>query len=411
LYFWQEIPLSKARHKIEKEIAHLFRKVADYSRQEYETYRKLHPNTTKQPNDPLFQVKEPAKQPARPTPQKPQARPPAPAQQAQAPQAPAQAPAQQAQAPQAPAQAQAPVQQTQAPARRKILDADSLEKLKGTGKKVREVFNHKKQDITTHIKNEVKELQTASGAIKKFVNGQPMNDTEVESVKKAASKMTEYLISMTLGGHVSAMDLAQHFAVEGVAEVAVAEQHHSAPHQDPKKTLTENNISQINFKGLGSKVKQIFSDKKKALTNHLKTKVSEFKSAGKAISKFVQGQPLTKEEHHALNQAAKEVAAATMFAAFGGHFGLLEIGKYLAIGTVAQAAVARLPKHGAYMKKGARDEQDIFIEMVMENVMKQLEKMEGYTPQQLKELAKKIRQNMERDPKVRKELEQQFGKK
>lgn len=113
----------------------------------------------------------------------------------------------------------------------------------------------------------------------------------------------------------------------------------------------------------------------------------------------MKGQTMTPHEHHALTQAAKEVAAATMFAALGPHFGMIEIAKFLAIGTIAQAAVAR--KQGAYMKQGSKDEQDIFIEMVMQSVMKQLEKMEGYSPQELKELAKKIRQNVEKDPKFK----------
>ena len=312
------------------------------------------------------------------------------------------------------------------PPKPKELSDHDLNEIQQTLKKnkIRQVYENKKDAIHAHLKKEVSELSSAGVAISKFVKKQALTEHEKEAVEEASRKIAAMFVSMTLGGHVGLRDLAEHLVVDQVVESASASKSHEdtkSHNEDLKnKPLDENTITKFNFKGLGAKLKDVFSQRKDAIVNHLKNEVNEFKTAGNAIAKFITGRDLSEEDKHSLKTAAKEVAGAVLFSAFGGHVALASVVKYLAIGAVANAVVSRSPMKKSYLlneiealmnKVAAKSDQDAFIEMIIEQVTKQLENIENYTPQQLRELAKQIEKSMERDPKIKKTLEEQFGKK
>lgn len=386
------------RQKILAEITSLSNRVAvEYSRTEFEKYKQQHPHSKKTLEDPLFQLQEGQ-----------------------------------------------PTQQTSAPPAEKLelhegkpetkLTEDSITKtdFKESGNKFKKAYLSKKEKIHKHLKNEVQEFKTAGAAITKFVSKEKLTDHELEAVKSAAAKVARTVISAALGGHIGASDIAEHFAVETVTDAAAEgakpheeqahghEESHEQKHkQDPApeshpsaQPVTSENIDKIQWKKSGDKFKKAVMNRKDAIFHSLKTKYDDFKGASKAINKFVKNEPLDNNEKKQLHSAAKSVAVAAISAALGHHFGAAGIVQYFAIATVAEALVARMPKHlhkGGSMKT-AKDPQDEFIEMIIENVTKQLNKLEHYSPQELRELQKKIEQSVRHDPKVRKELEEQFGK-
>lgn len=303
--------------------------------------------------------------------------------------------------------------------------SETLKKRTSLGQSLESIVASRKDAIAQHLKKEAHELSTAGKAISKFLKRSVLTSDEKEAVDTAARKIGSMVISMALGGHVGLSDLAEHFAAEVSVESATAKKENKheldAFFDDDTKNqpLNEKTITKIDFKGLGKKVKDVFNDRKEALVHHLKNEVHSFKNSGVAISKFISGKEVSQKERAALADAAKDIALAVTLSALGGHLAVAGVLKYLAIGAVSTGLFSKNPRVSSLltklevlMKKSSnKDDIDIFIEMVVDHVVKELTKVEKYTPEQIRELAKKIKQSAEHDPKVRKTFEEEFKKK
>ena len=363
------------------EINELFTKTAlDYSKPEYEKYVKEHPKTKKTVNDPLFQVKGPSDE-----------------------------------------KTQEPTQDSE--------PSDLFQKIKGAAQKLSNHYQKQKEATHHHIRNEIKEWKDAGAGIRKHVrnlgkaNKETLSHHEQEAVQNATRKAAAALLVGLTGGSSFLSEATMHFLTEQTTEALTADHKATPPPftkgvQPPPFKKPEpiggHNITQVKFKNSGDKFKAAFDKKKEAVVHFLKTKGTELKHAGHAIKKFLKGESISHEEAHALKSAAKEIVGAIAMAAFGEHFAAFGLVEAIAVGTIANALVARHPhaSKGKHMpNKTAHDEEDTFIQMIVDELVKQLNKLEDLPPNELRELTKKIEYNARHDPKIKREMQEQFGKK